>query len=130
MTSELSTKIVTGFPRPSVEPSQQIQRVQPQAEVSKASTSESVSGAKVAEQSKGEKLDHSVRNLNDFVQSVKRNLQFSIDSDSGRTVVKVIDADTDKVIRQIPSEEVLSMARRLEEQAGEMASGLLFGESA
>jgi len=129
MTSELSTKIVTGFPRPSVEPSQQIQRVQPQAEVSKASTSEPVSGTKVAEQNKGEKLDHSVRNLNDFVQSVKRNLQFSIDNDSGRTVVKVIDADTDKVIRQIPSEEVLSMAKRLEEQAGGMASGLLFGES-
>jgi flagellar protein FlaG len=127
MTSELSTKIVTGLPRPSVEPSQQIQRTQPRAEVAKTSASASASGPKAAERTNGEKLDSSVRNLNDFVQSVRRNLHFSIDSDSGRTVVKVIDADTDKVIRQIPSDEVLVMARRLEEQAGE--PGLLFGES-
>jgi flagellar protein FlaG len=127
MTSELSTKIVTGLPRPSVEPSQQIQRVQPRAEVAKTSAAAPASGPKAAETTNGEKLDSSVRNLNDFVQSVKRNLQFSIDSDSGRTVVKVIDADTDKVIRQIPSDEVLVMAKRLEEQAGE--PGLLFGES-
>lgn len=127
MTSELSTKIVTGFPRPSVEPSQQIQRVQPQAEVPDTFAPANVSGTETAEKSNSEKLDNSVRNLNDFVQSVRRNLQFSIDSDSGRTVVKVIDAETDKVIRQIPSEEVLSMARRLEEQAGE--SGLLLSDS-
>ncbi len=127
MTSELSTKIVTGLPRPSVEPSQQNLRVQPKAEVAKTSTSESAFSPKAAEQNKGEKLDHSVRNLNDFVQSVKRNLQFSIDNDSGRTVVKVVDADTDKVIRQIPSDEVLAMAKRLEEQAGE--PGLIFGVS-
>ena len=127
MTSELSTKIVTGLPRPSVEPSQQIQRVQPKVEVAETSAPAPASGPKTAENTKGEKLDSSVRNLNDFVQTVKRNLHFSIDSDSGRTVVKVIDADTDKVIRQIPSDEVLVMARRLEEQAGE--PGLLFGES-
>ena len=127
MTSELSTKIVTGLPRPSIEPSQQIQRTQPRAEVAKASAPASASGPKAAERTNGEKLDSSVRNLNDFVQSVRRNLQFSIDSGSGRTVVKVIDADTDKVIRQIPSDEVLAMAKRLEEQAGE--PGLLFGES-
>jgi len=127
MTSELSTKIVTGLPRPSVEPSQQIQRMQPKAEVAKTSASETASGPKAAERTNGEKLDSSVRDLNNYVQSVRRNLQFSIDSGSGRTVVKVVDADTDKVIRQIPSDEVLVMAKRLEEQAG--GPGLMFGES-
>lgn len=41
------------------------------------------------------------------------NLKISIDDQSGKTVVKVVDGDTDEVIRQIPSEEMLSISRRL-----------------
>lgn len=67
------------------------------------------------------KLDKVVKNLNEFVQVIQRKLQFSVDEDSGKTVVKVIDSETDQVIRQIPSEEILEMQNRL----GEM-NGLLF----
>ena len=50
-----------------------------------------------------------------FVQSVKRNLNFSIDDSSGQVVVKVIDGDSGEVVRQIPSEEVLKLAARLDD---------------
>ncbi len=60
-----------------------------------------------------EQLVAAVSNVKDFVQQIRRELQFSIDKDSGRTVVKVINAETDEVVRQIPAEEVLAMARRL-----------------
>lgn len=58
-------------------------------------------------------LEEAVRNLNDFVQNVQRNLQFDLDDESGRTVVRVLDAETDEVIRQMPSEEVLALAKHL-----------------
>ena len=43
----------------------------------------------------------------------QRALEFSIDEGSGRTVIKVIDKETEAVIRQIPSEEVLELSARL-----------------
>lgn len=58
-----------------------------------------------------------VSNLNDYAQILNRDLQFSVDEDSGRTVIKVIDKETNNVIRQIPSEQVLELARHF--SAGE-----------
>jgi flagellar protein FlaG len=60
-------------------------------------------------------LKKAVDDLNDFIQNTHRDLQFSIDQDSGATVVKVIDSKTEKVIRQIPNEETLRLARSLSE---------------
>ncbi len=51
-----------------------------------------------------------ITQLNDRVQSVSRQLQFSVDNDSGRTVIRVLDADTGELIRQIPPEEFMSIA--------------------
>lgn len=63
-----------------------------------------------------EKVTQAVSKLNDYVQNVQRNLQFNIDQESGVMVVKVVEANTDKVIRQIPNEETLRLARNLVEQ--------------
>lgn len=49
--------------------------------------------------------------VRDFVTDVRRELQFSVDEDSGRTIITVIDADSGKIIRQIPPEEILEIAR-------------------
>ncbi len=62
-----------------------------------------------------EKLQETVREMNAKVQNLRRNLHFSVDDASGRSVIKVIDAETDEVIRQIPSEEILNLAHRLTE---------------
>ena len=60
-------------------------------------------------------LGLAVSDIQSFVQSVKRNLNFSIDDSSGQVVVKVIDGDSGEVVRQIPSEEVLKLAARLDD---------------
>ena len=60
-------------------------------------------------------LEQAVDKLNGYLQNVQRNLQFSIDNDSGAMVVKVIDSNSQKVIRQMPSEESLRLARHLAE---------------
>jgi len=64
-------------------------------------------------------LQQAVTQLNDFVQSTQRNLHFSVDKESGILVTKVIDSKSDKVIRQIPNEETVALARSLAEQANE-----------
>ncbi len=68
-----------------------------------------------------EKVTQAVTKLNDYVQNVQRNLQFNIDQESGVMVVKVVEANTDKVIRQIPNEETLRLARNLVEQDDDAA---------
>lgn len=62
---------------------------------------------------KSDDLKQAVSKLNDYVQNIQRDLQFSIDKESGAMVVKVIDANSKTVIRQIPSEETLRLARNL-----------------
>lgn len=62
-----------------------------------------------------EELDGAVSRLNDFVQSVQRDLQFEVNDDTGETVVRVIDQQTDEVVRQIPDELALRLAENLQQ---------------
>lgn len=62
-----------------------------------------------------EKLDDAVSQLNDFVQTVQRDLQFEVDNERGQTIVKVVDQSTQEVIRQIPDEVALRLAENLQQ---------------
>jgi len=46
------------------------------------------------------------------------SLKFALDDDTGMVVVKVVDTETDQVIRQMPSEEMLALARNMEKLQG------------
>jgi flagellar protein FlaG len=81
-------------------------------------------GSKGKEAERGQ-LKAAVQEIEQFVQSVKRNLEFSIDETSGKVVVKVIASDSGEVVRQIPNEEVLKLANSLND-----ASSLLFSAKA
>ncbi len=63
----------------------------------------------------GEQLGAMVEHLNNFVQQVQRELQFSIDDDNGEVVIKVVDARSKKVVREIPPEQIREMRKRLNE---------------
>ena len=69
-----------------------------------------------------DRLEDSVSQLKDLVQSVQRDLQFSIDDFSGKTVITVLDSRTAEIIRQIPSDEVLALARNIESMKGVLFS--------
>lgn len=60
-------------------------------------------------------VDDAVKAINDYVQNIKRSLNFSVDEESGRTIIKVIDSETGEEIRQIPPESVLSIAKHIEQ---------------
>ncbi len=74
--------------------------------------------AKEEEAEQKDQLTEKIAQLNDYSQKVNREIQFSVDEGTDRTVVKVIDSETEKVIRQIPSEEVLKIAESLENFSG------------
>lgn len=58
-------------------------------------------------------LQESVNQLNNAATLYNSSLQFSVDKDTGATVVKVVDKENNKVIRQIPSEEALRIAKAI-----------------
>ncbi|HCA26108.1 MAG TPA: flagellar protein [Betaproteobacteria bacterium] len=64
------------------------------------------------------KLHDAVKSANQFLQAMSRNLSFSIDKDTGKTVVKVVDDTTKEVIRQIPSAEMLAISKALDKLQG------------
>jgi flagellar protein FlaG len=66
-------------------------------------------------------LKAAVQEMEKFFQSVRRNLEFSIDEGSGQVVVKVIATETGEVVRQLPSAEALKIADSLKN-----ANSLLF----
>lgn len=60
-------------------------------------------------------VEDAVATIQEFVQSVRRSINFAVDDGSGHVVVKVTDAGSGDVIRQIPSEEALKLAENLSE---------------
>ena len=64
------------------------------------------------------RLDHAVDAINKFLKPVSSNIAFTIDHDSGRTVVQVIDTDTNDVIRQFPSKDALAISHELDKLQG------------
>ena len=54
------------------------------------------------------------RQIDSYLKQVGRALEYSIDEATGRTVITVRVTATGEVIRQIPNEEVLEMARHID----------------
>lgn len=92
--------------------------------VSQASSDEGlvVASLSQAERPNRADLEQSVDELNGLVQELHRELHFSLDDGSGEVVVKVIDRETDEILREIPSEEVLRLREKLEEATGAIFS--------
>lgn len=72
-----------------------------------------------------EEIQQAVDQIQSFTDNVAKNLKFSIDEDTGKTVVKILDSQTQEVIRQFPTEEAISIARSLDK-----VQGLLFSDKA
>jgi flagellar protein FlaG len=69
-------------------------------------------------------LEAVVEQLNRMMQRMNNSLQFEVDRATGKTVVRVLDSNTKEILRQFPSEEVLAIARALENAKGALLSDL------
>ena len=63
-------------------------------------------------------LEKVAQQLQDFVGEMNRGLEFSVDKDSGRDVIKVIDKTSGDLVKQYPSEEVLTLVAKLSDSVG------------
>jgi flagellar protein FlaG len=70
-------------------------------------------------------LEAAVEHLNAKIQNLNRNLEFSIDQDNGEVLVRVVDAETHELVRQIPSEEVMALAHNIDQYLQEHHMGLV-----
>ncbi len=70
-------------------------------------------------------VKEAVANINKSLQTLSQDVVFSVDHDSHRTIVKVIDQKTNEVLRQIPTPEALDIAKALDR-----VSGLLIKQTA
>jgi flagellar protein FlaG len=73
----------------------------------------------VQQQPSQEQVKKAVESMKQMIETAAPNsLQFSIDDDTGKTIVRISDAQTGEMIRQIPSEELLEIARSLDRMQG------------
>ncbi len=80
-------------------------------------TEQAPSQAQKAEATRQE-LEDAVKQVNEFLKPINNGIQFNLDEETGKTVIKVIDLATKDVIRQFPSEEMLSIARAIDKMKG------------
>lgn len=105
-----SSSAFTPAPQPAASP--------PAQSVSPVTGVTSVSQTAPSKEPTREQLNHAMQEVQKAVAPVAQELQFSIDKDTGRTVVKVMDTETHKMVRQIPSEEIMAMAQQLSKLQG------------
>ena len=65
-----------------------------------------------------EQVKQAIEAANEALRAASANLEFAQDPSTGKTVVKIVDVTTRQVIRQFPSEEMLSIARALDRLQG------------
>ncbi len=65
-----------------------------------------------------QQVEEAAKTVNEFLKPINNSINFSLDEDTGITVVKVIDVATKEVIRQIPSEEMLVIAKAIDQMKG------------
>lgn len=63
-------------------------------------------------------LENVAKQLQEFIGTMNRGLEFFVDEDSGRDVIKVIDKNSGELIKQYPSEDVLALVSKLSEATG------------
>ncbi len=127
MANEISISIASGFLAPSkVARPEEVRsgaNSVPPTEAVKQGIADTVKGQRGYLEEVGQKpqplskeeLSDAAKQLNELTQSIRRELQFALDEDSGRTVISVIDAESGAMIRQIPPEEIVTMITHLKE---------------
>ena len=70
-----------------------------------------------------------VGELQEYVAKLGRDLSFRMDESIDRSIITVLDSNTNQVVTQIPSEEVVAIARQVKEDLAELRAGLLLKDS-
>lgn len=73
---------------------------------------------KKTDQPSPETVADAVKAVSEFVGNINSNLKFNVDEETGQTIIKVVDSTTDEVIKQIPSEDMVAIAKAMDKLKG------------
>lgn len=65
-----------------------------------------------------ENVDKAIKIVKGLIDPISPGLEFSVDTETDCTMVKVVDTATKKVLRQFPSEEMLQLAQAIDNMHG------------
>ncbi len=102
---------------PSTSNDVRLPRAQPESGSAPVQTAQAVTSAAKTEANRQE-VEDAVKSVNDFLKPINDSIRFSVDDETGISVIKVIDITTKDVIRQFPSEEMLSIAKAIDQMKG------------
>lgn len=110
------------------------------ADVDKAQVNQTVQSAEAEDtaqkkESQWREMEKQAQDLQEVSDAKGWAVSFRVDNDLEQTIIKVVDSDTQKTIRQIPSEELVTISKRIKAlREGEMGAsglqGLLFDRKA
>lgn len=91
----------------------------PQPAVKPAASVETANAVQPPQQTYSpQKLAEALKSINETIQAMSPGVEFTIDDESHRTIIKVVDQQNKQVIRQIPSEEVIEISNALDRLQG------------
>jgi len=118
--TELSVSIssagLVGLENEKTQTENKIEQVDKAEQVEKAEQVKVIN--KESEEVTHEEVEVALVEVNAFVQSMQRNLSFTIDDQLGQEIISVTDAETQEVIRQIPSEELVVLRKKMDDVVG------------
>lgn len=92
-------------------------------ENARASAIEELKSSMAGKEGSEEDLRDAVEKVNQYADIQKVSLRLQVEKELQKVIVKVVDKDTDEVIRQIPSEQTIAIAKRLDEVMKEFLQG-------
>ncbi|MBT7307408.1 MAG: flagellar protein FlaG [Gammaproteobacteria bacterium] len=113
------TAIDVGRATPSVQKAVEVQQLDELSRIAEvAEVARATEAAEDIPQISAEEVQRSVAKINQFFEKTDYGLNFSVDHDTGKDVIKVTDRDNGDVIRQFPSEEILQLSRAVGDLQG------------
>lgn len=70
-------------------------------------------------------IQKAVEDLQNFVKGLQRDLSFRLDESIDRSIITVRDANTNQLVRQIPAEEIVEIARQIKQDLDAKRAGML-----
>ncbi len=65
-----------------------------------------------------QKAAQAAKEINDFLKSSSAGIEFQVDKQSERVIVRVVDTETKQLIRQVPTEEMVAISHALDRMTG------------
>ena len=101
---------------PTIKPADNVSPPAPPAAVSQATAATDTATARPP--TPAQEVQRAVALLNQLIEPITSSVSFKIDDSTGKTVIRVMDTDTNTLIRQFPTEEALALTRVIDGQQG------------